>query len=1767
MTFNFPLSSFSRRAETGSTHRAPSHVVKSPAAAGSAKRQWWVKVQAALLTGALVGSSVFGTNLILEQPARAQSAPSRALGAIDPVTRFPAWYRDASGTSLELCLDGAPNCLAAATDITPGATGATGEAFYFNANSTLTTSGGNSLLVLGTEAAFTNGAPARGEESVFNRTRVRVQTKNPGSHTVVWPYGQKTYSVAKVDSKTFEINETVDLGCFSAPTNTCADGKADDFNVVLNSLNPFLKWDAGAPAGFLGDAATPHRVVGGTEKNPDGSPINVFRVLGPGINPNDKVDGCPTLQPKPTGYLNANCIETPLFVVQGKLAKPLASDPASTTDFGTHDLNSTTAQVVTFKNIGLNPLKVGTATVAPTTDFATGADSCTKATLALDQSCTVEVKFTPTAGGRRTASLTLTHDQPRSPTTVTLVGSGLSQAAISLSPSALLPFGPIHVGALSDPQRLTVTNTSDPTTGGPLNISTIALSGPNSIDFGFSSQPDSTRANCVGTAIAPGQTCLIDVRFTPFESGTLTASLDITSDAGVKPLSVAVSGTSTPGLVETGPIVPMGPDPAHPSSFPAWYRDAGSNGGLRLVPCLDGLPTCFAALADLTAPDGEAFWMGADALIDLPNNHRARLVLSTEAAYAGAGQGQEITFNRIRMTTDAGALKPNQSYKVTHPYGVDIYTTDAAGSLRPNATTQDIGCLAAPCYNSASPNDGSSHFGELMSSRIGPFLRWSSSGAGDEPPLGYVGDGNTPHKVTGGMNGNIFRIEGPDIAGPGQNSIETNLFTLQGKILGPGPIVTSPPADTYSGPQQVTLSTQHQKASNGQDITDDTNVEIHYTTDGVTEPTRTSPLASGPITISSTTTIKAVAINAAGGISRTPAAGITITIGAAQPKLTASPAAGSYNTAQKVTLTADQANSKIFYTVDGSTPNVAANGQNGSGTVLYTAPVAIDTTTTLKAIAVNPVGLSSTEFTAVYNIASGPEAVGSVDPANGFPTYYQDNTGLRLQLCLDQSALCLAQVPNAGQPLSFPGNFPDESFYWNGTVVTTTVDGKPAKLVLATEGTFAPVPPATVSVPAANQQITFGRIKFTVSSLKPGGVYRVTHPYGVETVVADQTTGDLKFQQDVGCGAAPCTFGSALGSRITTFLRWDTNDAPAGFVGDPAVEHTVTGSPFNTNIFKVEEINPVDSSVIKVWVDTDKFFIQGKLAGAPVSASPKGGSFSAAQTVSLATSDSAVRIYYTVDGSKPTTSSSLYSAPITLNATTTLKAISVNAAGVESPVMTEVYVIDALPPTITASPLGGSFGAVQTLSVTLSSDKTGTKIFYTIDGKTTPSPSDGTGTTHAYTAPLTLAAGTTTLKYMGVDASGNASVVSTQTYVIGDATPPTVAITAPADGASVSGTLPVTVNATDNVAVVSVQYQVDNIDLGAAVTTAPFGTTWTTTSLTNGSHTLTAVAKDAAGNSSAPASVTVTVANDKTAPTVSFTAPAVGASVSGTVPVTVDAADNVGVVSVQYQLDGANLGTAVTTSPFSTSWNTTGVSNGSHTLTAVAKDAAGNSSTLASVTVTVSNTVADTTVPTVSITAPTAGAPVSGANVTLTATASDNVGVASVQFQVDGANVNAADTTAPYSVTWDSTTVANGSHTISAVAKDAAGNTSTPASVTVTVSNTAAAAKATLNPTSLAFQNTRANSTSTVNVSVTNSGTAPLTFGATGDTAISGTNATNFRVSNDNCAGKSVNPGASCTITVSFTPTLRAPATTLTAILSVTDNAGKQTVALSGKGV
>jgi hypothetical protein len=241
----------------------------------------------------------------------------------------------------------------------------------------------------------------------------------------------------------------------------------------------------------------------------------------------------------------------------------------------------------------------------------------------------------------------------------------------------------------------------------------------------------------------------------------------------------------------------------------------------------------------------------------------------------------------------------------------------------------------------------------------------------------------------------------------------------------------------------------------------------------------------------------------------------------------------------------------------------------------------------------------------------------------------------------------------------------------------------------------------------------------------------------------------------------------------------------------------------------------------------------------------------------------------------------------------------------------------------------------------------------------------------------------------------------------------------------------------------------DGTTTANAITSGSAATT-VTAPVTTGSHTLTAVARDAAGNTTTSAAVTVTVNNgDITPPVISGVAAASITSSGATVNWTTNEASDSQVdygLTTAYGSTSPSNGSFVTTHAVilgSLAGNTT------YHVRARSKDAAGNLALSADVAFT---TVAvDSSLPVVSITAPASGATVSGTT-TFSATATDNVGVAGVEFKRDGVLIAPEDTASPYLVSWNTTTATAGTHTLTAVAWDAAGNSAT-ATRTVTVSN------------------------------------------------------------------------------------------------------------------
>src|SRR5690348_15113815 len=236
---------------------------------------------------------------------------------------------------------------------------------------------------------------------------------------------------------------------------------------------------------------------------------------------------------------------------------------------------------------------------------------------------------------------------------------------------------------------------------------------------------------------------------------------------------------------------------------------------------------------------------------------------------------------------------------------------------------------------------------------------------------------------------------------------------------------------------------------------------------------------------------------------------------------------------------------------------------------------------------------------AAYAQGQGLAAVGPVDPANGFPQFYQDRTGQKLGPCLDTSAAnpcgLAGTIPNPAAPIAFPSNFPQEFFYWNA-VADIRQGNFRGTLTMALEGTFGGPTAAVVS----GQQIVFARFRFRTvgGTLTPGATYTLTFPFGVKTFVA-AADGTINFTDDQGCTVAPpaCNFGSVLPStNVGPFLKWDSTAPapPAGFIGDGATAHKITGSPFGTNFARLDGPNAGGRN--RNTIQTDLFVVMGKIS-------------------------------------------------------------------------------------------------------------------------------------------------------------------------------------------------------------------------------------------------------------------------------------------------------------------------------------------------------------------------------------------------------------------------------------------------------------------------------------------------------------------------------------------------------------------------------------------
>ncbi|MGJ0490379.1 Ig-like domain-containing protein [Methylobacter sp.] len=229
-----------------------------------------------------------------------------------------------------------------------------------------------------------------------------------------------------------------------------------------------------------------------------------------------------------------------------------------------------------------------------------------------------------------------------------------------------------------------------------------------------------------------------------------------------------------------------------------------------------------------------------------------------------------------------------------------------------------------------------------------------------------------------------------------------------------------------------------------------------------------------------------------------------------------------------------------------------------------------------------------------------PMNIGPINPQNGFPLTVQDSSGLTVEMCLDPT-LCISDPPIAGNVFSEQIGFGAEGFWASADTSITTGAGIDARLVTGVEAAFL------TETPRDGDQFPFTRLRIRIDIPLPG-IYTITHPWGRE-VYTIETAGARAINESFDFSFAA---NSVHQGRIGPILQWDsdlpiTDAQGAEYIGNPAVLHTVTGSPCGTNFFRIEavaldgvtplDIDPGDSDGIggTSSVQNSLFAVSGKV--------------------------------------------------------------------------------------------------------------------------------------------------------------------------------------------------------------------------------------------------------------------------------------------------------------------------------------------------------------------------------------------------------------------------------------------------------------------------------------------------------------------------------------------------------------------------------------------
>jgi len=906
---------------------------------------------------------------------------------------------------------------------------------------------------------------------------------------------------------------------------------------------------------------------------------------------------------------------------------------------------------------------------------------------------------------------------PSTANQLTSGAQGVSFADISVSPLTTYYY---IIQAQSPEGSSTLSNVASATTtvnnGGTITTEVLEIDcgADPTIPSGWVSDRDfiggstSSKTHTGGVTLAPGDTATSSVylNYRTVASGAssfsyaipnLTAgssyivnlhfSDDAFSTAGSRQFNVAINGT--PVLTNFDVAGTTGGE--WRAIIESFYAVADPTGTITIVfsngahsnPFIDGVEIgtgSNAAFAVPAAPTGLTAGLYSGNQINLSWNSVSgsginyEVFRGTTSGFA-PGQTNLLTTTPSTSFTDLTAM-PGVTYYYVVEANNAMWTSAPSiqQSVAVSAPTVNIAVPAAPTNLAASTVSGSqiSVFWTGSATPNVTYELYRTTTPGTNPTTGtlVISTTATGFQDTGLISATsyYYTVVAVDSNGASQPSNLSSATTTGTAAATPTYTVA---AGTYIQPPSVSINDATPGAS------------IYYTTDGNT-PTVNSNLYSGAITVSASETLQAIAVESGYFPSSVASAAYVITPPAATP--TFSVAAGTYIPTQTVSILDATAGTTIYYTLDGSTPT--------TNSAVFSVPLTVSSNETIKAIASGN-GYSASAVGSAAYVITPPAATPTFSVAAG--TYIPTQT----VSILDATA---------------------------GTTIYYTLDGS-----TPTTNSAVFSVPLTVS---SNE---------TIKAIASGNGYSASAVGSAAYVITPP--------------AATPTFSVAAGTYIPT-QTVSILDATAG----TTIYYTLDGSTPTTNsaVFSVP-LTVSSNETIKAIASGNGYSASAVGSAAyvitPPAATPTfsvaAGTYIPTQTVSILDATAGTTIYYTLDGSTPTTNSAVFSVPLTVSSNETIKAIASGNGYSASAVGSAAYVITPPAATPTFGVAAGTY--VEPLTVTIYDTTVGTTVYYTLDG-TTP-----TTNSSVYSAPITLIA-TETVKAIASGNGYSASAVGSAAY-------------------------------------------------------------------------------------------------------------------------------------------------------------------------------------------------------------------------------------------------------------------------------------------------------------------------------------------------------------------------------------------------------------------